>query len=396
MSPRSVFILLMSLNLLNYIDRQILFAVFPLIKQDLFLTDTQLGVLASMFMVVYMLAAPVIGFLADRTPRQIWISLSAFVWSAATVLSGFAKDYAHLLFARSAVGVGEAGFTSVSPSFVAEGFSKKKRARVLGLFGAALPIGSALGYILGGWLGPMFGWRNAFFIVGIPGALIALIVLLRLKDTRIAPKEQRPQPDAYLRLLKNKSFFYTCLAQAMATFTLGAMAAWMPSFFHRYLNFSVGGAGLTFGLITVVCGALGTFLGGYIADRLLVKTEKAYFLVSGLSFVTAIPLGAAALIVPDVNIALLCLSLAVVLIFMQSGPMNAVILSVTKLRMRSMAFALNIFIIHALGDALSPAFIGKISDGWGLKMALFCSIFFLVPASAFTVFAANHYQEEEG
>lgn len=395
MSPRAIFILLMSLNLLNYIDRQILFAVFPLIKQDLFLTDTQLGVLASMFMVVYMLAAPVIGFFADRTPRQIWISLSAFIWSAATILSGFAKNYANLLFARSAVGIGEAGFTSVSPSFVSEGFAKKKRAQILGLFGAALPLGSALGYILGGWLGPSLGWRNAFFIVGIPGALIAFFVLFKVKDKRAASKEQKPKFSAYAKLLKNKSFSYTCLAQAMATFTLGAMAAWMPSFFHRYLNFSVADAGLAFGLITVVCGAAGTFLGGYLADKLLVKTNKAYFIVSGLSFLTALPFGALALLLRDVYAALACLSVAVILIFMQSGPMNAVIVSVTKLRVRSMAFALNIFIIHALGDALSPAFIGRISDGWGLKMALFCSIFFLLPALAFTVLAAHHYREEE-
>lgn len=393
MNPKSIFILLMSINLLNYIDRQILFAVFPLIKQDMMLTDGQLGFLASAFMIVYMLVAPFVGYFADRSPRQIWISLSAFLWSVATMLTGTVRNYAQLLLARSFIGVGESGFTSVSPSFVAERFPQAHRARVLAFFGMALPIGSALGYLLGAWLGALFGWRNAFFIVGLPGIILALIVFFKVKDIKHKEStEEKPKLSAYLNLLKNKPFLFICLAQAMGTFTLGGLAAWMPTYLNRYFDLSVGAAGTVFGAITIVAGAAGTMLGGLIADKLFKKTNKAYFITAIVSFISALPFGAAALFMQNKTISLILFSIGIMLIFMQTGPMSAAIISSTKLKIRSMAFALNIFIIHALGDAISPALIGQMSDIFTLRTALFASMLFMIPAAFFAMKAAKYFE----
>lgn len=390
MSPKSVFVLLFSLNLLNYIDRQILFSVFPLIKADLALSDAQLGVLASAFMFVYMIAAPLVGFIADRTPRQYAVSVCAFLWSAATMLSGAAKNYFHLFAARSFIGIGEAGFTSVSPSFLAERFPPEKRARVLAAFGLALPAGSALGYLLGGFLGLRFGWRSAFFIVGLPGAFAAAYAAFKLKDQRpVKSKEDKPSLLSYLNLLKNKPFLFICLAQAMGTFTLGGLAAWMPTYMHRYYDFSVAQAGTVFGALTITAGAAGTFLGGFLADKLLKKTKKAYYIISAASFTAALPFGLAAASCGDFKISLALFALAIMLVFMQTGPLNAAIVNLTDVKIRSMAFAVNIFIIHALGDAISPALLGGASDIFSLKTAVAAAMLFVLPAALFCAAAAK-------
>lgn len=393
MSPRNVFILLMSINLLNYIDRQILFSVFPLIQKDLSLTDTQLGFLGSAFMIVYTIVAPFIGYLADRTPRQIWISLSAFLWSVATMLTGMAKDFSHLLVARSFIGVGESGFTSVSPSFVAERFPQEIRAKVLSFFGLALPVGSALGYLLGAWLGYFAGWRQAFFIVGLPGIILAAVVFFKLRDTRqIPPKQERPKITQYFKLLANLPFLFVCLAQAMSTFTIGGLAAWMPTYLHRYFDFNIAQAGTIFGGITIVAGAAGTLLGGFIADKLLTKTKKAYFITAALSFIFALPCGLISLFAPNKTISLLFLGFTIMFAFLQTGPLQAAIVSSTKVSIRSMAFALNIFIIHALGDAVSPTIIGKISDIYDLRTAVCAALFFIIPAAVFAVLAGKLFK----
>lgn len=398
MNAKTVFTLLFLLNLLNYVDRQILFSVFPLIKTDLNLSDSQLGILASAFMFVYMFAAPLTGFIADRKPRQYIMSFCAFVWSIATVLTGKANNYLHLFAARSFIGIGEAGFTAVAPSFLAERFKEIHRAKVLAFFGLALPIGSALGYLLGGVLGLKFGWRAAFFIVGLPGALLAALILFLLKDIRqVLPESKKTQFKNYLSLLKNKPFLFICLAQAMSTFTLGGLAAWMPSFMNRYYGFSVAQAGTVFGAITIIAGAAGTFLGGIFADKLLKKTKKAYYFVSALSFAAAVPLGAASLLLTQINLyaAIVFLAAAIMFVFMPTGPINAAIVSTTDIKIRSMAFAVNIFIIHALGDAISPALVGGVSDMFNLKTAVWAALFFIIPAAFFSLLAAKNHKSCE-
>ena len=392
MSPRFIFLILFSINLLNYIDRQLLFAVFPLIQNDLKITDTHLGFLGSAFMIVYMFAAPLIGWLADRTPRQIWISLSALVWSVATAFTAVAKNYAQLLAARGVLGVGESGFTTISPPFIAERFAPRSRAKVLAFYGTALPLGSALGYLAGAPLGQILGWRNVFLIAAVPGIILAALVFFKIKDTRAAPpKKERPPISQYLKLLKNKPFLFVCLAQAMGTLTLGGLAAWMPTYFHRYFGLSVAQSGIFFGALTIIAGAAGTALGGIIADKLFAKTNKAYFIVAAASFAAALPLGAAAVLAQDITPAAILFGFAIMFVFLQNGPLQAAIISTTDIKIRSMAFALNIFIIHALGDALSPAAIGAASDMLGLKTAVLISLLFIAPAGFFAWAAGRYY-----
>ena len=174
MKIKPLFIILFCLNLLNYVDRQVLFSIFPLLQTDLNLTDLQLGTLASAFMLVYMCYAPIMGFLADRLCRPKLIAFSALLWSGATLACGAAQNYVSLLIPRALIGVGEGGFTPIAQPFLAEHAPKEKHAPLLAAFGLALPIGSALGYILGGAAGEHWGWRVAFMLAGIPGIFLAI------------------------------------------------------------------------------------------------------------------------------------------------------------------------------------------------------------------------------
>lgn len=385
MNPRTLFFLLFSLNLFNYIDRQVLFSVFPLIQQDLHINDFQLGALASVFMIVYMCYAPVVGFFADRHPRQYWIAASALLWSMATFLSGLAKNYTSLLGARAFIGVGEGGFTTIAQPFLAEQFPKPKRATILAYFGLAMPAGAALGYLLGGLIGAHWGWRMAFMVVSIPGALLGLAMWIWGKDRPHRSLESHSKPSwlQYMTLLRNKPFIFLCLAHAMQTFVLGGLSAWMPTYFNRFFHMDIAQAGWVFGLMVIVGGALGTLVGGRLADRILKKTNYAYFIVIAACFLLMIPFAAAGILSHRMPFSIITFFISITLIFMPLGPISAALVALSSRRIRSMAFAVNIFLIHALGDAISPAIIGRLSDQFGLKMAFLGTISLLLPACLF-------------
>ena len=395
MNPKVVLLILFLINLFNYIDRQVLFAVFPLLSDDLHLTDGQLGFLGSVFMIVYTLTAPIIAYFADRSPRQIWVSVCSALWSMATAFTGMAKDFYHITIARSFIGIGEAGFTSVSPSLAAEGFNPNIRARILAILGLALPLGSALGYLLGGVIGQKYGWRMAFYILSIPGLLLALAAFVYIKDKRETKKADEVKLSSYLQFFKSKSFVYLCLAEAMATFTLGGLAAWMPTYFHRYYGFTVAQAGTHFGGLIIISGLIGTLGGGFLSDFLIKYTKKAYFYTTLLGYVLALPLGLLGLLCESQTLALICFGLAMSFVFLQTGSLNAAIISITSLKIRSMAFALNIFIIHALGDAISPMTIGTISQTFDLHLAILVAIVFLLPAILFCYLSARTFKGQE-
>ncbi len=371
-------LLLFAVNLLNYIDRQIVFAVFPAIQRDLHLSDTQLGLLASAFMWVYLATAPVFGLLADRGKRPVLMGIGVTVWSACTAMSGLVRSYAGLVAARAAVGVGEASYGAIAPAVLSDACPPEQRGRLLAFFSMAIPVGSALGYLLGGALEQAVGWRAVFMLVGIPGIIVAVLVSRipdRLHDA-VQDARARPGRAAYRELLNTRSYRANCAAMTAMTFALGGMAAWVPTYLVRVRGMALVEANLVFGLLTLASGIGGTVAGGWLGDRLRRRHPAAHFLVSGAGLMLSVPCAAAVILANERSTVFAAIFLAEVFVFLNTGPLNAVIAAVSGGPVRATAFAINIFVIHFLGDAISPTIMGLLSERYGLASALW-----IAPAS---------------
>ncbi|MBV9619843.1 MAG: MFS transporter [Gammaproteobacteria bacterium] len=370
--------LLTAMNLLNYLDR---FVVAPLagnLKSAMALTDTQLGLLPSVFLIVYTLAAPLFGSWGDRGRRNYPIALGVGLWSLATLLSGLARSYPELLAARALVGVGEAALVAVAPALLADCFAPAARGRVYAIFNMAIPVGSALGFVLGGLIGAHLGWRAAFFLAGGPGLLLA-VAALRLPDPPRGvqePAAARPESRAgsalgrYRDLLRRGPFMVIVLGYAAYTFALGGLAFWMPSFLERVRGLTQIQAGAQFGEVVVLTGFIGTFLGGWLADYALRYSRHAYLWVSGIVTLLAAPLAWLALAAPQRAVYFPALVLAQLLLFMSTGPINAALVSSVSAWQRASAAALCMFLIHVLGDVPSPTLIGWLSHRGTLAHAV--------------------------
>jgi predicted MFS family arabinose efflux permease len=367
-------------NLFNYLDRYVVSALLESLKRsDLSPSDTQLGLLMTGFILVYMLASPLFGALGDRGNRPRLVALGVFVWSLATTLAGFAQSFASLFLARAAVGVGEAAYGTISPSLLADLFPRSTRGRIMAVFFAAIPIGSALGYVVGGLVNASLGWRAAFFIAGAPGLLLALLCL-RLPDPKRGAQDEGAEdvptgPPAstvatWLDLLRNRDYVMTVLGYAAYTFAVGAMAGWMPAFLERVRGLPTAQSTVQFGAIVVVTGFVGTFAGGWLGDWLLKRTPQAYLWLSGVSALLAAPLAWVVFVDPRPAVYLPALVAAELLIFASTGPINSVILNVVKPTQRATAVALSILAIHLFGDVPSPLLIGWISDRSSLATAV--------------------------
>ncbi|MEY2488991.1 MAG: transporter, Spinster family, sphingosine-phosphate transporter [Verrucomicrobiota bacterium] len=359
--------LLLGINLFNYIDRQILAAVEPNIRAAFFAPGdpnamAMTGALAPAFLVTYMLSAPILGFLADRFSRWIIVGACVILWSFATAASGFALTFVALFVTRIFVGIGEGGYGPAAPTILADYFSLQVRGRIMAIFCAAIPVGSALGYVLGGIINHQLGWRWAFYLVAIPGVLLGLFCFYQ-QDPRarsgVRAERRRAHKENYLALLRTRSFVFNCLAQTAMTFALGGLAFWMPAYLI-FRNQPPEQATPIFGGITVVAGLLSTLLGGFVADRLQKRFSGSYFLVSGLGMLAAFPLLVLMLYTPF-PLAWVLLFGAVFFVFLNTGPSNAALANVAGPKIRATAFALNILIIHALGDALSPPLLGAVA-----------------------------------
>ncbi len=249
--PRTALVVLTALNLLNYADRNVLFAVQPLVQDEFHLSKAQLGYLTSAFLGFYMVAAPFVGPLADRYSRKLIIAFGAIFWSGLTLLTAVTHTYSELLIRHTLVGIGEATFVTIAPTFVADLFPEERRGRILGVFYLAIPVGSAAGYLLGGNLAPHHGWRFPFYVAAAPGFLLALAVLFLKEPERgqFDTLKETPERGTILGLSRNPAFLTATLGMAAMTFSLGGIQVWMPQFLYSERHYSLESANFMFGII---------------------------------------------------------------------------------------------------------------------------------------------------
>lgn len=430
---RSALLLLLFINLFNYIDRQVVAAVVPQVKEAFFGKDgvsndatlnamldwcqSQLGfkpenavvgMLSMAFMVVYMLGAPVFGKLAERYSRWMLIGIGVILWSMASGASGLATGFIVLLVTRCFVGIGEAAYGPVAPAVIADLYPVKVRGRVLAWFYMAIPVGSALGYVIGDavarsgigtWSHGIFGigaesWRWAFFVVVVPGLLLGLLSFFMREPPRgqadlVSGESVRASGwRDYAVLMRTPSYIHCTLGMAAMSFAIGAIAFWMPYFLSQKPG-APAGATTIFGVITVVAGLSATLLGGLAGDKLRDRFPGSYFLVSGIAMLVGFPFMLLTMNA-DFGWIWVWLFIASFCLFFNTGPTNTILANVTHPSIRAAAFALNIFVIHAFGDVASPVIVGIISDRYSMTTALMVVGGMFVVAAGFWLLGMKH------
>jgi MFS family permease len=384
------------MNLLNYVDRYSFFAAGTHIQRALDISDFRYGVLGAAFMIVYTIVSPAMGWMGDRFNRRLLITGGVALWSFATVGTAFSENYTQMFFWRALLGIGEASYGVIAPALLSDLFPVRQRGRAMGVYYLALPVGTALGFKLGGWIADDFGWRAVFFVVGLPGLLAALAGLVMsdpgrgaseeaasgakpdradvdLSDDLLAgeaesassPKAARPTLNDYLDLFRTRTFLYNTAGMAAVTFATGAYAAWGSTFYQRVHGLSATEAGDQIGRLLVFAGVLGIVLGMFLPDLLERLTKRAYLLLVAAAVFGAIPLGAFGILEPDARVSLRYLFVASILLSMVLGPCNTVTANVVPPNRRAAAYASFIFLIHIFGDINSPILLGWISDFFG-------------------------------
>ena len=384
--------LLTALNFLNYIDRYILPAVQPLIKEEFHPSDTALGALTTVFFIFYMCSAPGIGYLADRKSRKAIITVGALIWSGATLLTAVTYNFTSLLIRHTIVGVGEATFSLIAPAYIADLFPEERRGRVLALFYLAIPMGAALGYIIGGALGTQHGWRAPFYVCAIPGFIVAIWFYFAVDEPERGEREvalHTMERTTFRGLLRNPAFWTATLGMAMMTFAIGGISAWMPTFLEREKGIPLDRANYYFGLITVVDGLAGTAVGGWLGDLWLRRSRGAYYGISAVSALLALP-GALFAFYGNPSWIFVSLAVAEFFLFLNTGPLNAAIVNSVAAPIRATAIGMNLFIIHLLGDAISPTLIGAISDRSSLRFGFSVTLVAMV-VSALILFMGMRF-----
>jgi MFS family permease len=407
-SPRAALTFLTGLNFLNYVDRFIPAAILSTILSEFGLSDAKGGSLQTLFILTFVVVSPFAGWLGDRAPRFRLAAVGVLIWSAATFGSGLAPTYAILVIARALIGVGEASYTVVTPSLLSDFYPTNRRGSVLATFYAAIPIGSALGYVLGAQIAQHYGWRYAFFVAGVPGAVLAgTLLFLRDpprggQDARALRKDQEDRAEKKRRAAREtgsvstivsvagalrelgvrRSFIFNTASQTIYTFTVGGLAVWMPTYFIRERGLSVAAAGTAFGGVLALAGLAGTLLGGNLGDRLSRRRPDAHFLMSGVALVASLPFTLLAVLSPSPAIFWPAMFVSLTLFFLTTGPLNAAMANVLPAALRGRGFAVNTMAIHLLGDALSPVLIGVASDHMGLRTPVLATSMLMVIAGA--------------
>ncbi|WP_435006446.1 spinster family MFS transporter [Tundrisphaera lichenicola] len=368
--------ILFSMNLLNYVDRYVFYSTGPRIAKELGFSDTQFGILSVSFMVVYTIVSPLMGLLGDRYNRLRLLSFGVTLWSIATVGTAFASGFREMFLWRALLGIGEASYGIIAPALLSDLFPPKLRGRVMGVYYLALPVGGAIGYGIGGWFAKHTDWRYAFWVVGIPGLVVAMLGLMMrdpgrgASEGKTAGQEDRPGWNDYLSIFKTPSFVLNTAGQAAVTFAIGALAVWAATFYQRVRGMDEVQAGVWIGGLTAGAGLIGIVLGTWAADSLLRWTRRAYLLWPAFAVALGVPFGTGAILVSDRTASLVMLFLTSVMMASVLGPSNTVTANVVPANRRAAGYALSIFLVHLFGDISSPLLIGYISDLFGLPVVV--------------------------
>ena len=401
LSPTWVLCILTGLNLFNYLDRFVLSAVLTPLQKDLGINDGQAGRLVTAFMIGYFVTSPVFGWLGDRGSRKWLIAAGILVWSVSTILTGLAATFAMLIAFRVFVGLGEASYATISPSLISDSYGPAKRNNALTIFYAAIPVGAALGTIIGGLIAMKWGWRHAFIWAGVPGLFLALALLPFAEVTRgqaegsTAAATKKPSLRDIVNLVRLPDYVLVVLGYTAYTFALGAFGHWGPTFLQRAHGVTVARAAEFFGTVLVVAGLVGTLIGGFAATAWQKRNRAGYAWTLGLSALVAVPLAFGAFLTSSTLWSMVFLAGAMFCLFLSTGPVNTLILETAPVNLRASAMAISIFTIHLGGDMWSPEIVGRLADSFGgnlQKAVLILPVALLVASALWLVLAVKTKQ----
>jgi MFS family permease len=386
---RLAFIILFSINILNYTDRFVLPAVLPKIREEFGLTTGQQGLLGTSFLLVYALATLPLGIWADRSVRTNIVALCVGVWSVATAMAGLTRNFIQLFLTRAVLGIGEAGYAPASLSLLADYFPKAQRGRILSYWSSGTLIGAALGFTLGGLVADRFGWRWAFYIVGIPGLILAFLAWRLTEPKRGAFEIQDEQNDgdgedtvkghgaigaefwsSAGKIFKIPTYLILLCALTASFFAIGGTSFWLPSYFVDAFHLKLGLAGLISGGVLVGSGLVGTLTGGWLADYLQRRRPEGRLLTATLGFLVGAPMTFIALFIHSLPGFVTVFIIAAIALNFCTGPLNAVIQDIIPPGLRATAVAVALLLAHLLGDAAAPSIIGFIAEKETLAFAL--------------------------
>lgn len=400
-----VFVLLFLLYMFDYIDRTVVTSLFPFLKEDWGISDAQCGMLVSAVYVSVLIFTFPISILIDRWSRKKSIALMGILWSVATAVCAVTQNFAQLIVARSAIGIGEAGYAPGGTAMISALFPEKKRAQVMGIWNASIPLGIALGMVLGGFIAEHFGWRSAFGIVAIPGFIIAIMFFfirdyktVELVQTQKEGQQQAIQEkmgfkEIVEQFVKTPSLLLTYFAFAGNTFVTTALLSWLPVYFHRMDNLPMDQAGLKGGAVMSLA-LIGAPLGGYLADRWRRKQINArLYFAAFSSFMTAVMLFLAfSMFQGWVEYGFLLTAGLAVAAFIPAGA--AVTQDVIHVGLRAISYSLCVIVQHVLGSVIGPIFVGYLSDDYGLDTALTFLPIFNVVAGILFILASLYYKKD--
>ena len=383
----------------NFIDRQILSILLEPIKLDLGLSDTQLGMLTGFAFAAFYatLGIPIARF-ADRGNRRNLISLALVIWSGMTALSGFAANFWQLLVARIGVGVGEAGCSPPAHAIIADYYPAERRATALGIYSLGIPVGILFGFLAGGWLNELFNWRTAFFVVGIPGILLAIVVRLTITEPprgmaegRTAGDDQPGMLETFRYLWSKPSFRHLAIGGALTAFVGYSFVSWVPSFLIRSHGMTTGEIGTWLGLILGIPGGIGISLGGYLADRFGSRDTRWYMWIVVVALLAGLPFAVGVFVASSATGALLLLVVPVLLGNFYQATSFSQTQGLVGLRMRSVAAAVFLFIVNIIGLGAGPQVVGIASDLLAPHFGAESLRYALLGVSLINAWAAVHY-----